>query len=68
MGSSKYLIIGLLVGMAIGAFVFYAFMQFSQISNLQTQINQLQSENSQLKANNTALLNQISGIQPSPTT
>ena len=51
MGSSKYLIVGFLIGMAVGAFVFYSLSTFSQISTLQTQINELQSENAQLRAN-----------------
>jgi hypothetical protein len=58
MSSYKYLIIGFILGMAVGAFVLYSFAQFSQISTLQDQINQLQSENEQLKANQ---------VSPTPT-
>jgi hypothetical protein len=63
LGYSKPLIIGIAVGMAVGAFVCYAFFQFSQISNLQKQVDQLQLENSQLRTNNTELLNTILEIQ-----
>jgi hypothetical protein len=61
--TSRYLTIGIVVGMAVGAFVCYTFLQFSQISNLQTQIEQLELENSQLKTNNTELIDAILEIQ-----
>jgi predicted small secreted protein len=51
MSYTKYLVIGIIIGMAIGSFVVYSFTQFSQISALQTKVNQLQSENTQLRAN-----------------
>jgi hypothetical protein len=55
MGSTKLFIAGLIIGIIVGAALFYAYTMFAQVSSLQSQITELQNTVNELKASNVAL-------------